>query len=259
MDVTCLEFLAPREEVGWYGAANNIASLALLLSPVLSWVLMPLFARTYRRSHDEFFRMLRRILEGIGLFAIPLTLLIALGADLWIRIAFGEDFAPAATSLRFLAPLFVATYMAMLLASALIVMGHSWRLTTISLVGMISQPVLIFAGVKLLEDSGTGGAGAGAALGVTAMELLVTTLFLVSVGRRALDARNLRTIGAGLGAAIAVAIAHPFLAPLGHVRLLLDMALWAALVVAVGGIRPRDVKPWLDLLLAERRAQKSAR
>src|SRR5262249_22162133 len=114
LDVSMLEFLADteKEEVGWYSAANTLSGLAMLLSPLINWVLMPLFARAKNRSEDEFFRILRRAIEGLLLCAIPVTMVIGLGADLWVRLAFGPKFGPAAVSLRFLAPIFVATYLA---------------------------------------------------------------------------------------------------------------------------------------------------
>src|SRR4029079_19237136 len=120
-------------EVGWYSAANNFASLSMLLAPLVSWILMPLFARAAHRSQDEFFAMLRRAMEGLVVAATPVTLLMALGADLWVKVAFGRSFEPAAISLRLLAPVFIATYMAMLLSSALIITNKAWRLTLISL------------------------------------------------------------------------------------------------------------------------------
>src|SRR5690606_33261472 len=89
LDVSMLGFLTTDSDVGWYGAAHNLASLAMLLSPLIAWVFMPLFARAYHRSEDEFLGMLRRALEGVLVVAIPVTLLIGLGAEFWIAIAFG--------------------------------------------------------------------------------------------------------------------------------------------------------------------------
>ncbi len=256
IDVTMLEFLSTRDEVGWYSAANNIASLAMLLTPVLSWVLMPLFARTYKASPEEFFRLLRRSLEGLILLAVPTTLVIGLGADLWIRLAFGHDFAPAALSLRYLAPLFVATYLAMLLAVGLIILGQSWRLTLISLSGVAMQPLLILLGVHLLKGGGPGSAGAGTAIGASGAEAWVTLLFLASIGRSALDARTVRVIGVAVLAAVAAVLLHPMLASIGHLRLLVELAVWTALVLLFGGEGPKDARDFVMTIVSERRRRK---
>jgi O-antigen/teichoic acid export membrane protein len=253
LDVSMLEFLSTREEVGWYSAANNIASLAMLLTPVLSWVLMPLFARTYKESPAEFFRLLRRSMEGLVLLAVPTTLVMGLGADLWIRVAFGKDFAPAAVSLRYLAPLFVATYLAMLLAVGLIILGHSWRLTLISLSGLAVQPLMILLGVRLLKGGGPGAAGAGTALGVSGSELWVAVVFLASIGRAALDARTVRVIVVAILAAVAAVGLHPFLASLGYFRLLLELALWTIVVLLLGGEGPMEAKRFVVTIVNERR------
>lgn len=258
VDVSMLEFLSTRDEVGWYSAANNIASLAMLLTPVLSWVLMPLFARTYKESPPEFFRLLRRSMEGLILLAVPTTLVMGLGADLWIRVAFGHDFAPAAISLRYLAPLFVATYLAMLLAVALIILGQSWRLTIISLSGLAVQPLLILLGVHLFKGGGPGSAGAGTAIGASGAELWVTLVFLACIGRSALDARAVRVIGVALAAAVAAIVVHPLLVSFGYVRLAIELGLWTLLVLLFGGEGPREARQFILTIVTERRRKRAA-
>ena len=78
-----IEFATPNKlEVGYYGASANLASLAMLLSPLFQWVLMPLLARAMARSEDEVFSLTRRALEALLVVIVPVTLLISLGADL---------------------------------------------------------------------------------------------------------------------------------------------------------------------------------
>src|SRR5690606_34225969 len=150
IDISMLGFLTSDEAVGWYGAAHNLASLAMLLSPLIPWVFMPLFARAYHRSEEEFLRLLRRAVEGLLVVAIPITLMIGVGADFWIYIAFGESFANSTLPLVILAPIFVATYLAMLLSTALIITNRAWQLTSVSIAGICVQPILILILVPLL-------------------------------------------------------------------------------------------------------------
>jgi O-antigen/teichoic acid export membrane protein len=257
LDVSMLEFLAPGEEVGWYSAASNFAGLAMLFSPVVNWVLMPLFARSKHRSEERFYEILRRAIEGLMVLAIPVTLLIGLGADFWVRIAFGRSFAPAALSLRCLAPLFVATYLAIMLALALVVLERSWRLTIVSLTTLGVLPLLILVMVPLGKPLGQGYAGAGAAVAVTGMELINAGLFLHTVGRRALDRRNVLAVVKSMAVALVVVALHRALAFMGPLRLIVDMTVYAVLALAVRAVRLREVIDVIKTVRSERKAAKA--
>lgn len=258
LDVSMLEFLAPGEEVGWYSAANNFAGLAMLFSPVVNWVLMPLFARAKHRSEDTFYEMLRRAIEGLLILSIPVTLLIGIGADFWVRIAFGRSFGPAALSLRCLAPLFVATYLTIMLALALVVLERSWRLTIVSLIGLGILPLLILVMVPLAKPFGPGAAGAGAAIGVTAMELMTAAMFLHTVGRRALDRRNVLAVVKSVAVALVVIALHQALAFMGPLRLIVDMIAYAVLALAVKAVRLNEVIAVAKMVRSQRKTAHAA-
>lgn len=248
LDVSVLEFQASGPEVGWYSAASNLAGLAMLLSPLFGWVLMPLLSRARARSEEDFFLILRRALEGFLVVAVPVTLLIALGADLWVRIAFGANFEPAAVSLRLLAPMFIATYLAMILAICLILSNRSWRLTTISLIGVSAQPLLSLLLVPITRRFGEGYAGAGAASALIGQELLVSALMLVTIGQRAVDRRAAAAIGKSLLIAAAVVALDRWMLRLGYVRLVLDMLAYAALAFATRTLRPTDILAFVKIV-----------
>jgi len=252
LDVTTLEFLAPEREVGFYGAAANLASLAMMLAPLFTWVMLPLFARVQNRSDEEFYGILRRAIQGFLVVAVPITLFLALGADLWIRLAFSHRFAPAATSLRFLAPSFVGTYLAMLLSVALITVRRSWQLTWISVTGMLFQPLLAIILVPRLSGLGTGWAGAGSALGVSGAELLVSLLLLRVIGTKAIDRRCIVAFVKSLVVAALVVVAHLALYSIGYLRLVVDLLLYCILGLTLGAFRVSDVRGAVAAVLAAR-------
>src|ERR1700743_1361542 len=101
LDTVILRELVPSDsqELGWYGAASMIARLSALMSPVLSGVLVPMMSRAKHRSEEEFFSILRRGLEGVIVIAMPLTLMLALGADFIVVLPLKAAFLPAARSL----------------------------------------------------------------------------------------------------------------------------------------------------------------
>lgn len=240
LDVTMLEFLNPGEEVGFYGSARQIANLSMLLAPILSGVVIPMMTRARARSEAEFEAILRRAVEGVTICSLPLTLLLALGSETWIRLALREEFLPAAVSLAYLAPTFVFAYGNVLLWLALMILGRSWTITWVSLGGLVALPALIALFVPMTRGLGPGGAGMGVAMALSLRELVVILVFLMFLGRRALDRRGALQIGKSLAICGAVAFAHHELAGLGPARLAVDAALYGALALVLRVVRPAD-------------------
>jgi O-antigen/teichoic acid export membrane protein len=255
LNVAVLEFVTPdQREVGWFGAAQNLASLTMLLSPLLNWVCMPILARARARSQDEVYEILRRIIEGLLVVVIPMTLVVSLGADLWVRLAFRAPFDPAASALRFLAMGFILVYLAMMLSMLLVMLGRGWSISMISLGAVAARAILLSLLVNpCARRFGPGGGALGAALSENLTGLGVVAANFMAIGTRAIDGRVLATGGKSLAVAIVVMILdRGVLAHLGWSRLAIDMTVYVALVFAVGGVKVRDVTRVVRVLRARR-------
>lgn len=243
LDVSLLSFLVGDREVGYYGAAAALGQVAALVTPLIGWVLVPLFARAAERSREELLAALQRSLEFCFTIAVPASLTILLGADLWVGLLFGPAFAPAALSLRVLAPLFVLTYATTTMASALVADGRGWTVTGITIGGMLLIPVLNLALIPVarswLQQEGAGGVGCAMAILVT--EAMVTAAMLVVLRGKALDRRSLSSLGKMLAAG-AVAVALERLLPLPPApRLALAMSAWLLVALVSGAVRPQEL------------------
>lgn len=237
LDVSMLEFQSTRAEVGWYSAASNIAGLAFLLSPLFGWVLMPLLSRAKHRSEDEFFHILRRALEAMVVITIPITAMIAIGADFWAVLAFGRSFAPSAHTLRVLAPMFIVTYLTTMLAIALILTNRSWRLTLISIFGLIVQPALSLTFVPLMSRLGVGHAGSGSAMALIGQEIVASALLLSTIGKQVVDTRLVVATAKSAGIVIAILALDRLILGLGPVRLAVESLVYLALALATRTVR----------------------
>lgn len=241
IDVSIMAFMANDHEVGLYGAAANFSSLAMLVAPLIGWVLMPLLSRAAARSPEELTEMLRRSLEGVLSLAIPVSLFMGVGADVWIRVAFGARFAASAPALAILSPMFILTYLAMLQATYLNLLGRGWTVTAVSLLGMCVNPA---ANVLLvpycLRTFGEGGAGIGASIAMIVTEVVSIGAFYMYIGQLAFDRRNVKVIALQLGAALLVIPVHMALRFLGPARLGVDVLLYSVLVVVTGAVKPQD-------------------
>jgi O-antigen/teichoic acid export membrane protein len=242
VDATMLAFLASDAEVGWYGSASNLAGLALMLTPLIVWVLMPLCTRAAARSEADLTQLIRRSLELILTLAIPITLLLGLGAETWIVLVFGKAYAPATLSLRVLAPMFVLTYVAMVCATFLVRLDRPWTLTSISLSGLLLTPLFnLLITRRAGRLLGPGGAGAGAAASMMLTELLVTVALLWVLGGRAFDRQNMSAVSKNIfAAAVAIVLDH-FLRPLGPWRLIADASAYVFLAVVTGAVHPGEL------------------
>jgi O-antigen/teichoic acid export membrane protein len=256
LDGAMMKHLATEAELGWYGGAKRIAALALLLSPLVGWILTPLLTRARARSDEEFFEVLRRATEAVLVGAIPATMLLSVGADEWIHLLYGTAYDPAIISLRILAPSFVLTYVAVLLSTALILYDRAWPVTLVSIGSLALQPFLITLVVPLgARHFGIGGAGLGNAMVFSFLELFSVVGFAAFLGRRAVDGRCLYAIGGSLFAFAAVAFLDRQIAVLGLARMAVDAVVYAVIVFAIGAVRIRDVRAVVQLAVERRRAR----
>jgi O-antigen/teichoic acid export membrane protein len=233
IDVSVMSFLTNDIEVGWYGAASNIARLSFLLAPLITWVLLPLTSRAAARSDAELTAVAQRSMDWILMVTFPISLLMGVGADVLVSVAFGRAYAAAAMSLRTLAPTFVLTYVGTVSGSLLVRLGRSWVLMVISLGGMALAGGLNILLIPWAERTiGTGGAGVGAGVTLVITEFTTAATMTWLLGRRVFNRESaLRAAKCCLicGAIVAV---HRALAPIHTWRILVDGVLYFALAIA---------------------------
>ena len=245
--VSLLGFMTSPKEVGWYGAANGFAGMTMLFAPLMSWVMVPLFARSAAASTDELYRMARRAFEYVLALAIPVSLVMILGADLWIRVLFGPAFAPAATAVRILSVAVFLMYVSIIAANALAVLNYTWRMSLTFVAGMVINP---FCNVMLIRRIsaliGAGGAGVAAATATLLTEIAIVTSLLSLLGRRGCDRRLLLSVTKNVGAAIVTVLLDTLaFRSLGIARLAIDAILYGAIVILTRAI---DVRGMIEMV-----------
>ena len=234
--------LMPDKEVGFYSSAANVSSVAMLMAPLMGWVLMPQLARAAARSRDELNAMFRRSIEWVLAVAVPISMMLALGADVIVLRLFGPKFLPAVGSLRALAPIFVAVYLAMLASTYLNLIDKSWRVTILTVASLALNAVLNLIFIRpSYRAFGEGGAGLGAAIISVASEMLVAAALLAMIGRHAWDRRSVVCCVKSVAACVVVCAAHVAMRGIGPARLVVDLALYLVLIVATGAVHVREL------------------
>ncbi|NMO13982.1 oligosaccharide flippase family protein [Pyxidicoccus fallax] len=250
LDVMILGMKASHQEVGFYGAAWNIAGLTFFLNPVFGWVLMPLASRAAERSEEELTRLVRRAMEGTLVVTVPMMMLIVMGAPLWVGLM-GDQFAPSTLSLRLLSPLFVLAFVTMNAGLWLTMTNREWWVTITNSTGsLLLSPILNLMLVPFMHRAlGNGGGAAATATALLVMEVLVTISLMGRMGRAAFDSRLLSMVVRTAVVCLTIVVADQTLfAPLNPwVRLGLEAVLYVVGVLAIGAVRPGDVLQVLRL------------
>ena len=194
-------------EVGWYGAASNLSSIAMLGMPLLAWVLVPSSMRAVSRSDAELDDLVGSTLRLTLIASVVLALVFGIGASFWIRALFGSAYAPATMALRVLAPTMALAYVSTVCALDLIARDRIWHVAAISIGGIAlaagCNALLIPWGARAI---GAGGGAMGAAWATLLSETLITAVIVTLDWRRAWNATLART-GAGLALGSAAACA----------------------------------------------------
>ncbi len=255
LDVSILAVRASDQEVGWYGAATSLAGLTLLLTPILSWVLMPLFAKAAAVSEEELYSMFRRSVEMVMAFAMPIALMMGAGAEEWIGIVFGSAFLPSVQALRVMASVFLLIYVSIICWCALTMLNRTWKVTYIYLAGLVVSPslnlLLIGPGLRAYGPGGGGIACATAALGT---EICLVVPMLILLGKRAFDRRLLRTVSRCALVSLAVIACDVLLRPrIGWLRLPVDVLLYVVLALAIRAVDVKEMIAWIRMAMQRRK------
>jgi O-antigen/teichoic acid export membrane protein len=238
LDVTIMRFLVGKTEVGYYGASQNLASLAFAVGPLIPWVLMPLASKAAARSTRELYALARRAFEFAIVFGIPSAVLLALNADVVIRLV-GVEYRPSIASLRVLALVLVMTYFITMASVFLQALGRAWVGVRVAIVGVAISAVLNLVlqphGVAWF---GLGGAGVVAGFAAAVNEVVVAGAMLFFLGRRAWDDGTFSTLARVVAASVPVVLVDRLLAGWGFswLRLFADVVVYGLNLVLLRAI-----------------------
>lgn len=257
-DVNVLKVRSTGREIGLYSSAAELAQMTFVLVPMLGGVVMPLFARMQARGVEAYFEMVRRTLELVLALAFGPSLAIAVGADVWVGLVLGPEYADSAWALSILGPSFLLTYVAVVLSIALNLSGGEWTVSATSLMSAVINPLLVMALVELAQGWGPGGAGAACAMAAVGTEVVVVLVMFYRVGRPGFDVRlGKMLIKTCLACVLVMALDRWVLADLGPGRLLIDAGLYVALVLATGAVSLKESMSLLKTMRAQRGAAAS--
>jgi O-antigen/teichoic acid export membrane protein len=124
-DVVLLSYLGEGErEVGAYAAASKILKVLQLIPMLVVSGVYPVFSDLARGPRDALNTAYRGTLKLLLLIAIPLAIVVASFAEPFIRLIYGQGFAPAIPPLRLLAVSVPFVYLGYVLVNVLVSSDH---------------------------------------------------------------------------------------------------------------------------------------
>jgi len=179
-DVVLLSYLGEGErEVGAYAAASKILKVLQLIPMLVVSGVYPVFSDLARGPRDALNTAYRGTLKLLLLIAIPLAIVVASFAEPFIRLIYGQGFAPAIPPLRLLAVSVPFVYLGYVLVNVLVSSDHmAWAALVTGgacfinvAANLLLIPVLGISGSAIAS---TAAQGALVAIGAVAIERAVT-------------------------------------------------------------------------------------
>jgi O-antigen/teichoic acid export membrane protein len=242
LDVQMLGVMATDDEVGFYGAAANLALAGLLFLPVVNSVVLPMGARIATEDVEQMNQVMRNAVRLVFVIGAAPSLMLVLFSGPVVALAFGEAFAPTSLAIGTLGLVLPLTYVAVVANMHLIQLDKVWTMTRISIVGLVLNPVLNLVLIPWgLARFNAGGGGFGAALATLGTEVVVVGLAWITLGRAGMDRKLAWGLLRTVGLCALVAWVHSLLPGLGLWRLPLDLIVFGAVGVVTGAIPLADV------------------
>jgi O-antigen/teichoic acid export membrane protein len=230
---------AASAEVGWYSAAANIASAALVGMPLVTWVLLPATSREGVDHSTTTDGLIAGALRIALLVATPAALLLAALAPTLVVALFGPQFAPAATTLALLAPTVAMAYGSTVCAVSLIQRGADRTVAVVSVAGL---GLSLLLNAVLVHPGAPGEAASRAALAALLTEVAVTATLARLAWRRAWTIPIARaTLGIAAAGTLAAVVAR-LLAAHGAVSLAAAASAYLLTLILTGTIGMPDVR-----------------
>lgn len=174
VNTTMLNFIAGNSEVAYFGAADRLKGMGLLLVPVMQAGLQPSLSKAWHQSKEQFTGLVKRAVRLLVVLSMPLTLGLMILPDIIADTIFGSEFRASYRAISYLAPVLTLTYLNVLLGSCLNIISDGRKFVVVTALSLVLNIVLNLQLVPVCRTHwGAGGAAAGSALATVVAELFV--------------------------------------------------------------------------------------
>jgi O-antigen/teichoic acid export membrane protein len=236
IDIPMLEGLAGTVPVGWYSLAIRWVSMPSLLAVVAATAFFPALSAEGASVNRAFTNMANRCLQLVALIAIPASVGIALIADRFITLLYGDEFQQSVPLMRLLSLEIPIAAINVVIGVVIIAADRQRQWVVVALLAAIFNPLANLVAIPWATDRFDNGAiGAAATTVLTELIMLAGAMKLKPAG--VFDHELRRIVGRIVLASSAMV---PVVLVLDDVPLFVTVAA-AGAVYAVGAVALRAI------------------
>ncbi len=158
-DTNMLSFMSSDIEVGYFGSANKLVGVFLLLIPILQSSFTPALSQALNNGHGQFESLYKQLMNLILVCSLPLSVVIVLFGDYVSRLLYGEGFQASYKILCYLAPVLTMMYVNTFTGACLYLSSPGGQISRIFIIGLIINVALDYFAIPFGMKFGPGGAG----------------------------------------------------------------------------------------------------
>lgn len=177
IEVQLLSWLQGESAVGIFGAASKLTMMWIVIPDSYMRAMFPAMAAAYTRSKQEFQQMVNRSVKYMMALAFPLAVGIAVTANRFIPLFYGEGFDASVPVLQFLAIILVPIFLNEILWRILITRDEQHLALSTQIAGVIVKVGVSLLAVPLFSQMGT-------VYSLLASQLIYTSMHIFFVQRR---------------------------------------------------------------------------
>jgi O-antigen/teichoic acid export membrane protein len=158
-DTNMLSFLSTDIEVGYFGSANKLIGVFLLLIPILQSSFTPALSQALHEGQGHFEKLYKQLMNLILVCSLPLSVVLMLFGDHISRFLYGDGFQASYKILCFLTPVLTMMYINTFTGACLYLSSPGGQISRIFLVGLVINVALDYVAIPFGMKFGPGGAG----------------------------------------------------------------------------------------------------
>ena len=183
VDAAMLSKFAPADSIGWYAAARKLVGVLIFPATALVAASYPTLCRLYHQDLGAYRKTAADALFAVSVFVLPVALGCGLFPELGVAIYGQQNFAPAATDLRVLAPYVFMVYFSMVVGSCLVSAGRQNAWTAVQLGSVVVSTALDPLLISWFQAHyGNGGLGVCTATVISEVFMISGGLWLLPKG-----------------------------------------------------------------------------
>jgi O-antigen/teichoic acid export membrane protein len=242
IDVPILEAFAGDETVGWYGLAYRWVSMPAFFAASVSLAFFPALSVEGVGDRLAFARLANRALYVVCLVATPAAIGIAVIADDFLHLVYGDEFQQAAPIMRILAIHIPVIAVDMVLGTIVVAVDRQRQWVLLSVTAAICNPLLNLIAIPFTERTMHNGAiGAASVTVLTEIFIMVGALRLRPAGVLDRSATTLLLRVLAASATIVPVVLALGSAPL-PIKIAAGVASYAVASLMLGTVSMQDIR-----------------